>query len=100
MNIFYKSLTLDMETGVGLDGDVYGSDPQMMLDFSNDGGHTWSNEAWASIGKKIGGIGEFKKRVIWRRLGMARDRVFRIRTTDPVSITLLSADIDYEVGRS
>src|SRR5690606_31683344 len=31
---------LDMETGVGLSSGQ-GSDPQVMLQFSDDGGHTW-----------------------------------------------------------
>lgn len=97
---FHKRLILDMETGVGLDGDVQGSDPQVMLDFSNDGGHTWSSEMWASAGKKVGGIGDFKKRVIWNRLGSARDRVYRIKMTDPVPFTLIGAELDVEVGGS
>jgi hypothetical protein len=98
--VFYNSLTLDMETGVGLDGSVQGSDPQVMLQFSNDGGHTWSNEDWVSAGKKIGGIGDFKKRVIWNRLGSARDRVFKIVITDPVPIRIIGAELDFEVGKS
>lgn len=98
--VFYKALSLDMETGIGLDGGVQGSDPQVMLQYSNDGGHTWSDEAWASAGQKIGGIGDFKKRVIWRRLGMARDRVFKIVITDPVPVTLLGAELDLEGGNS
>jgi hypothetical protein len=99
-NIFHRSLTLDMETGVGLDGSGQGSDPQVMLQFSNDGGHTWSSEMWASAGKKIGMIGDFKHRVQWRRLGRARDRVYKITATDPVNYTLIGADLDVEVGVS
>lgn len=98
--LFYNSLQIDMEVGVGLDGDVQGSDPQVMLSFSNDSGHTWSNELWASAGKKIGGIGEYKKRVIWNRLGSARDRVFKIKITDPVKVTLINAEINVQQGTS
>lgn len=98
--VFHKRLILDMETGIGLDGDVQGSDPQIMMQFSNDGGHTWSNEMWASAGKKVGGIGDFKKRVIWNRLGSARDRVYRFTMTDPVPFRILGAEIDVEVGGS
>lgn len=98
--LFCKSLQLDMEVGVGLDGGGVGSNPQMMLDFSDDGGHTWSSESWASIGKTVGGIGEFKTRVIWRRLGSFRDRVFRIKITDPVKVNLISAEIDLASGVS
>lgn len=94
--VFYNSFQLDMETGVGLDGEVQGSEPQAMLDYSDDGGHTWSNEKIVDIGK----IGTRKTRVIWRRLGSSRDRVFRLKITDPVRVTLLGAEIDIETGAS
>jgi hypothetical protein len=67
-------------------------DPQIMLRWSDDGGHTWSNEHWASMGK----IGEYGKRVIWRRLGMTtklRDRVYEISGTDPVKIAIMGAEL-------
>lgn len=96
--VFYHSLTLDMETGVGLDGDVQGSNPQAMLDWSNDGGHTWSNEIWGSIGEATGQIGQFKKRVVFNRLGSARDRVFRLKITDPVKVNIIGAYLDLEAG--
>jgi hypothetical protein len=84
-------LQLDCESGVGLNlgqGDV----PQVMLRWSDDGGHTWSNEHWASMGK----IGEYYKRVIWRRLGMTlklRDRVYEVSGTDPVKIDIMGAEL-------
>lgn len=95
-NLFYKSLQIDMETGIGLDAGVFGSDPQIMMSFSDDGGHSWSNELQAAIGK----LGNYKTRVLWRRLGRSRDRVFKLKITDPVSVTILSAEIDVEVGIS
>lgn len=98
--VFHKSLEVDMETGVGLDGGVQGSDPQVMMRFSNDGGHTWSSEALASAGQKIGGIGQYKTRVRWNRLGRARDRVYEIKVTDPVPVNIIGADLEVEVGVS
>ena len=95
-NIFHSSFQLDMEVGVGLDGVGQGTDPQVMLQWSNDGGHTWSNEHWRSIGK----IGEKKKRIIWRRIGRARDRVYRVMITDPVKAVLLGAELGVEEGVS
>ena len=83
------ALQLDCEAGVGL-ASGQGSDPQVMLRWSDDGGHTWSNEHWISIG----GIGEFGRDTIWRRLGMTvklRDRVYEISGTDPVPITINGA---------
>jgi hypothetical protein len=69
-----------------------GYDPEVMLRWSDDGGHTWSNEHWASIGK----IGQFYRRVFWRRLGMTlklRDRVYEISGTDPVKIAIVGAEL-------
>jgi len=69
-----------------------GVDPQVMLRWSDDGGHTWSNEHWASMGK----IGQYYKRVIWRRLGMTvklRDRVYEVSGTDPVKIAIMGAEL-------
>lgn len=97
--IFYHRFILDMQTGIGLVSGQ-GSNPMVMLTFSNDGGYTWSSESWQSAGTSTGLIGEFTKRVIWNRLGRARDRVFKIKITDPVPVVLLSADLDMEVGNS
>lgn len=97
--LFCSRLQIDMETGVGLISGP-GSDPQVMLDWSDDGGHTWSDESWTSAGGQVGGIGEYKTRVIWRRLGSFRDRVFRMKITDPVPVTLIDAFIDLEMAAS
>jgi hypothetical protein len=86
------ALQLDCETGVGLNGSVQGSDPQVMLRWSDDGGHTWVYEQWRSMGK----IGEYGYRAIWRRLGMTtklRDRVYEISGTDPVKIAITGAEL-------
>lgn len=84
--ISHASLELEFEQGVGtVTGQ--GSDPQVMVDWSDDGGRTWSNEHWRSLGK----IGEFKHRCRLLRLGMARDRVFRYAVSDPVRRTLIQA---------
>jgi hypothetical protein len=118
------SLQLDCETGVGLNGIdfddnvqwffytssgdqlvttsgdlllfspplVQGADPEVMLRWSDDGGHTWSNEHWASMGR----IGQYGRRVFWRRLGMTmklRDRVYEVSGTDPVKIAIVGAEL-------
>jgi len=87
----HHSLQLDCETGVGLN-DGQGSDPQVMLRWSDDGGHTWSNEHWSPIGK----IGAYGHRTFWRRLGMTlklRDRVYEISGTDPNKIAIMGAEL-------
>jgi len=72
------------------------TNPQAMLRWSNDGGSTWSKEYWVSIGK----LGRFKNRAIWRRLGMARDRVFEVAVTDPVNAVIVSANLKSSVGEN
>lgn len=96
--VFCSRFQLDMETGIGLDGGVQGSAPTVMLDFSDDGGHTWSSELWTLADAEAGAIGEYKTRVMWRRLGAFRDRVFRVKITDPVKVVLIGASLDLEPG--
>mgnify|MGYP000561858189 CR=1 FL=1 len=87
----HHSLQLNCESGVGLI-DGQGSDPQAMLRWSDDGGHTWSNEHWSPMGK----IGAYYQRVFWRRLGMTtklRDRVYEVSGTDPVKIAIMGAEL-------
>jgi hypothetical protein len=67
-------------------------DPQVMLRWSDDGGHTWSNSHWRSMGK----TGAYSTRVIWRRLGMTlklRDRVYEVSATDPIKIAIMGAEL-------
>jgi hypothetical protein len=64
----------------------------MMLRWSDDGGHTWSQEHRSNTGK----IGQYFYRVFWRRLGMTmklRDRVYEISGTDPVKISILGVEL-------
>jgi hypothetical protein len=91
-----NSVNLTTESGLQLVTSLVsltdGANPQVMLRWSDDGGHTWSNEHWAGMGK----IGEYGKRVIWRRLGMTtklRDRVYEISGSDPVKIAIMGAEL-------
>ena len=88
--VHYGSFQLDVQTAVGLNGAGQDSDPQVMLEVSNDGGNTWGRPVWRSAGK----IGEYTKRLIWNRMGASRDRVFRIKMTDPVKWVILGAYVD------
>ena len=89
----FDSLQVDMQTGVGLPSGQ-GSDPKAMLRWSTDGGHTWSSELWAPIGK----LGERRTRVKWRRLGRSRDRVFEVTITDPVRVAIVGASVVVRTG--
>lgn len=85
----FNSFELQAEPGVGLLSGQ-GSSPLVLLSWSDDGGHTWSFEHQASMGLR----GKYQTRIRWRRLGVARDRVFRVATSEPVPVTWLGAELD------
>jgi hypothetical protein len=90
--MFYNSVQVELETGLGLTTGQ-GSDPQVMLRWSDDGGETWGHERWASAGKR----GNFGVRTIWRRLGRGYDRVYEIAVTDPIPWRVIGAYVDFKV---
>ncbi|CAB4123399.1 hypothetical protein UFOVP41_51 [uncultured Caudovirales phage] len=121
---FFSELQILFQPGVGLSGNIVGStsptngvagvgiagfsiagqsslitqgaNPQAMLRWSNDGGSTWSNEHWTSIGLQ----GAYKNRAIWRRLGQARDRVYEVVVTDPIKAVIVAANLKAEAGEN
>ena len=78
---------VEMEKGVGL-ATGQGSDPQVMLDWSNDGGRTFvPAQKWRSMGK----IGEYGGRSIrWDGLGSFYQRTMRLSISDPVKRVVLA----------
>ena len=91
--LFHYRLEVDFEFGTGL-VTGQGQDPQAMLRWSDDGGHTWSNEVWRSIGK----IGEYSHRAVWPNLGQAYYRIYELTVTDPVKVVIVDAHLDVEEG--
>lgn len=91
--LFYNSVQIHMETGVGL-VTGQGKDPVVMLRYSDDNGHTWGNWLFSTVGK----IGQYSARAKYNRLGRGRNRVFQIKMTDPVKFVLLSMVLDYDQG--
>jgi hypothetical protein len=92
---YFHELQIQFQPGVGL-STGQGDDPQAMLRWSNDGGSTWSNEYWTSIGKQ----GKYLNRAIWRRLGFSRDKVFEVSISDPVKAVIISANLKAEAGEN
>ncbi len=79
-SFYISSIELTTESGEGLNIGQ-GSDPEVMMDFSDDGARTWSSEYWRPLGK----IGEYFRRTAWRRLGrVPAHRVWRFKQTDPI----------------
>ena len=92
VSVFRQMIEVDIESGVGLSGQ---ESPQMWLDYSSDGGETWSAIKYP---KNMGKIGERKERLCFWRLGSDRDRVYRLTTSDPVKRTIHGAELHAEAG--
>jgi hypothetical protein len=80
--------------GVGTD-DV--EDPKVKIQWSDDGGHTWSDPLTASLGEK----GRRKMQVRKNRLGLTgvKGRRFRLTVDDPVYVALLAGSMEVEARR-
>lgn len=87
--LFFGDLVIDMETGVA---NADEASPEIMLRYSNDSGHTWSNEKI----KSIGATGEYGKRVKFGPTGSGRSRVWELSMTDPCEFAVFGADVVVE----
>lgn len=91
--MFYTQAQLDMESGLGGSNTTL---PEVMLRTSDDGGHVFSTERWASAGL----LGAYRTRVMWRRLGRSRDRVFQVAYSEPTPWRLVNFYLQLEPGTS
>ena len=85
--VIYKNASANIEPGTSLipvgsvdDGD----NPQIFLSWSDDRGKTFGTPVPQSMGRQ----GEFLTDPQWNRLGMARDRVFKLEWDGPVITAL------------
>lgn len=97
----FDEIWFDMQTGVGtasnkfyVDGSGGGFDPQLLLEWSDDGGDTFPNSRLIPLGK----LGQRLTRVLARRLGKSKDRVFRVSISDPVRRCFIAAGTRTRVG--
>lgn len=87
---------LDVESGVGTTTGQ-GSIPQVMLDWSTDGGRTFKPlQLWTTAGA----IGAYTTRLRWLGLGSARQWIFRVMISDPVKQTVIRAHAETLVGEA
>lgn len=87
--IAHMRLQIDVEVGVGLNNGQ-GINPIANLDWSDDGGRTWSNKHSATMGAQ----GKYKTRLVWNRLGKSRARIYRVTIADPVKRAILGAALN------
>lgn len=92
---FHKRLEIMADTGVGLTTGQ-GSDPEMMLDYSDDGGVTFT----AMPNRSLGAIGRYTDRIVWQALGSSRvGRVYRGAVSDPVKVVIRDTQAEVEGGK-
>jgi hypothetical protein len=92
---FHDSLEIGLKTGVGLTSGQ-GSDPEMMMRYSDDSGMTWIDLA----NKRIGPIGNYRTKVKWDRNGSTNSaRVYEGAVSDPVDIQIFDTQAAIRGGR-
>lgn len=73
----------------------FGSAPVAGLEFSDDGGNTWSSQTTRPMGKK----GQYNTRCTWNRQGrFPVSRIIRVSVTDPVKANVLRMGATPEAG--
>jgi hypothetical protein len=75
----YKKIKFVMDVGNGLTTGQ-GSDPKMVVRWSDDNGQSWSNERQLGLG--VGG--DYVQQPIVRHMGGSRQRLYEFYVTDPV----------------
>lgn len=91
----HDHLEVVMKTGVGLTSGQ-GSDPQLMMSYSDDSGITWTSMP----NKDIGAIGRYSDRVCWDRIGSTnRARVYEGAISDPVEVQIVDTQVRVRGGR-
>ena len=92
LRVFYGQFYLDSETNGAMQGD----DPQVELSWSDDSGKSWSNVITRSLGK----VGEIFARLLWNRLGSARDRVWKVKFSGNAQFAIVDAQADSKPGNN
>ena len=91
-NLFHHRLEAYLETGA-----IGSTDPQLVvgLDWSDDRGHTFNTY---TINQAGGATGQYTKRIVWRRLGRSRDRVYRIGVQGTTKVAMTDAFLEATPG--
>lgn len=86
--------TLAMDNVTAFAEEITPQGQLVFLSWSDDRGHSWSNP----VGQPIGARGDYLASIQWQRLGLARDRVFRLTFSVPVATAILGAYIEADTS--
>jgi hypothetical protein len=81
--VSYRGIELACTTGFD------GASGRIALEISNDGGYLFG----PALIRSLGAVGRRMQRVRWWFLGTSRDRVFRVRVSDPVPVSFHAATV-------
>lgn len=84
-----NGLQLMFDTGQPAPASMVQPEPTVDLSYSKNGGNTWSG--WKQ--RSLGATGEFVKRAVFNRCGLAKQWVFKVRVSSPVKRDLMGASI-------
>lgn len=90
----YKSFEADIETGTQITDDP--NEVMVSLRWSDTRGYSWGNPVMQPMGL----TGQYGRFPIWRRLGIARDRVFELFWSAPGQYALNGGFVDPEVAET
>lgn len=93
--LFFNRVEFDVLVGVGLTTGQ-GSDPQLMVRYSDDGGYTWS----AQVFEPLGAGGDYLRKVVLHDQGMTKSRIYELTYSDPTEFAIFGgwADVDVSDG--
>lgn len=90
----YKNFDADVQ--VGTQDPTILTDPLISLSWSDNRGVTYG----APVEQSLGRGGEFLTIVSWNRLGMARDRIFKLEWSAPIQVALNGGFAEVQPARS
>jgi len=89
----HNALFIDVVPGVGVvSTNATIANPQIMLDYSDDGGATFSTQRFATMGAAADRL----RRVRFNRLGVSRNRIYRLSISAAVARTLIGLSLDMD----
>ena len=91
--LFFDQVEFVVQTGEGI-ATGQGSDPKLMIRYSDDGGRTYSAEEWHDLGAG----GDYHKQVVLHNQGSALQRIYELTYSEPTPFSLIDAHADISVG--
>jgi hypothetical protein len=91
--LFFDRVEFVLQTGEGI-ASGQGSDPKLMIRYSDDGGRTYSAEEWFDLGAG----GDYDTRIELQNQGKAIQRIYELTYSEPTPFALIDAHADISVG--